>query len=213
MLTSSKPNMAFERDAPKAARPSTLRYASIMNDEGKPITADQIFKKFLWRHVVSVGEAMEKFTTWTITGTAAIVALLISNIGAVTNIVSSGGIKLAVTLFVVSILCGVVSKQFGMALSTGLKTINELEALLNSEAGKNLMKEMTLETTQLTDDLAAPFWWPLSSIMRRSGRAGAKDYLSADKRLIWMFCVQLYSNFFHILFGAGAMISIAYYLK
>ncbi len=184
-----------------------------MSDEGKPLGPEHIFKKFTWRHIISIGEGMEKFTTWTITGIAAIVALMVGNLDSVSKIVSPTGLQVALTLFVLSLIAGVVSKQCGMALSYGLKMINDLESLLNSESGQNLMDQMKVEPKQLTEELAEPFWWPLSTLMRKAGIKGTVDYLSSDKRLIKLFSIQLYTNFTHIFLGAFALLSLAVFLK
>ncbi len=67
---------------------------------------------------------------------------------------------------------------------------------------------MNIESTQLINDLASPYWWPLSTLMRKSGEAGIKDYLSSDKRFVKMFCLQLYTNMLHIVFAALAIIAV-----
>ncbi|GAB1265686.1 hypothetical protein [Aurantivibrio infirmus] len=179
-----------------------------MSDEGKPITSEHIFKKFVWRQSISVGESMERFTTWTITGCAALVALTISNLESINNIVSLSSLKLSVILFVISLLFGVVSKMLGMALQSGIRLLNDMESQLHSEAGKSIMDSMNIESKQLINDLASPYWWPLSTLMRKSGEAGIKGYLSSDKRFVKMFCLQLYTNLFHIVFAALAIIAV-----
>ncbi|WP_339672026.1 hypothetical protein [Dasania marina] len=179
-----------------------------MSDEGKPITSEHVFKKFVWRQSISVGESMERFTTWTITGCAALVALTISNLESINTIVSLSSLKLSVMLFVVSLLFGVVSKMLGMALQSGIRLLNDMESQLHSEAGKSIMDSMDIESKQLINDLASPYWWPLSTLMRKSGETGIKDYLSSDKRFVKLFCLQLYTNLFHIVFAALAIIAV-----
>jgi hypothetical protein len=71
------------------------------------------------------------------------------------------------------------------------------------------MGTMTIEPKQLTRELAEPFLWPTSTIMRKSGERGIRDYLSADKRLIRLFCVQLYLNVLHGMFAGAALITLA----
>jgi len=179
-----------------------------MSDEGKVMTSEHVFKKFVWRQSIAVGESMERFTTWTITGCAALVALTISNLESITKIVSLSSLKLSVILFVMSLLFGIMSKMLGMVLQSGVRLLNDMEAQLNSEAGKSVMDSMDLESKQLINDLAEPYWWPLSILIRRSGEAGLKDYLSSDKRFVKMFCFQLYTNLAHILFAAFAIVAV-----
>lgn len=180
-----------------------------MSDEGKPITAEHIFKRIIWRSVLGIGTSMEQFTTWTITGIAAIIGLVISHLESVSTIVGAGGLRWSLVLFTFSLLAGVVSKQVGMAVAHGLDTINKMEALLQSEDGQRLMSAMTIEPRQLTRDIAAAFLWPLSFFMRRSGERGVQDYSTADRRFIRLFCIQLYFNLLHGLLAAGAVITLA----
>ena len=49
-----------------------------MSDEGKKLQPEQVFKKVIWRSTLAVGGSIEQFTTWTITGIAAIVGLVVS---------------------------------------------------------------------------------------------------------------------------------------
>ena len=179
-----------------------------MGDEGKVMTSEYVFKKFVWRQSIAVGESMERFTTWTITGCAALVALTISNLESINKIVSLPSLKYSVILFVMSLLFGIISKMLGMALQSGVRLLNDMEAQLNSEAGKSVMDSMDLEPKQLVIDLAEPYWWPLSTLMRRSGEAGIKDYLASDKRFVKMFCLQLYTNLAHILLAAFAIVAV-----
>ena len=179
-----------------------------MNDEGKPITSEHVFKKFVWRQSIAIGESMERFTTWTITGCAALIALTISNLESINNIASLASLKYSIILFVISLLFGIVSKMLGMALQSGIRLLNDMENQLNSEAGKGVMDSMDIEPKQLIDDLSEPYWWPLSTLIRKSGEDGIKDYLSSDKRFVKIFCLQLYTNLAHILLAALAIIVV-----
>lgn len=180
-----------------------------MSDEGKPITAEHIFKRIIWRSVLGIGRSMEQFTTWTITGIAAIIGLIISHLDSVSTIVGAGGLRWSLVLLTFSLLAGVVSKQVGMAVTQGLETINNLEGLLRSEDGRQLMSSMTIEPRQLMRDIASAFVWPLSFFMRRSGEQGVQDYSTADRCFIRLFCLQLYINLLHGLLAAGAVITLA----
>ncbi|WP_331346287.1 hypothetical protein [Cellvibrio sp. UBA7661] len=179
-----------------------------MSDEGKEITPEQIFKKKVWRQSISISESMEKFTTWTITGCAALVGLTISNLGSINSVISLSSLKYSIFFFVASLVFGVISKMCGMALLSAINLVNDIESQLSSPAGKGLMDSMQITSKQLAEELAEPFWWSLSTLMQKSGNAGIKDYLTADKRLVNLFCVQLYTNLAHILFAAFAIIAI-----
>lgn len=75
-----------------------------MSDEDKPIQPEHVFKKVIWQGTLEMGEALERSTTWTIGGIAAIVGLLLSNLDSVAKIVSLEGVKLSILLFTASLL-------------------------------------------------------------------------------------------------------------
>jgi len=180
-----------------------------MSDEGQPLTAEQVFKKTIWRSTLATGAALEQFTTWTITGTAAIVALVLSHLESVSKIISPSSLKAGIVLFTVSILAGVFSKQIGMAVANGLETVNRLEGLLASESDKQLRADMRIEPKQLMSEVSEPFLWPLSALVRRSGERGVTDYLAADKRFVRLLCIQLYLNLVHALLAVAALMTLA----
>lgn len=184
-----------------------------MTDEGQPLTAEQVFKRVLWRSVLSVTAGVEQSTTWTVTGVAAIVALFISNLDAVSKIVTGSGVRWSLILFAASLLMGAISKVLGMALQSGLKTVVEMETLLLSKDGTNLMDAMTVEPRQLMAEISEPFLWPMSSLMRQAGERGVTDYLSSDKRYVRIFCWQIYFNLFHAVLAVSAIVSLAVSLR
>ena len=184
-----------------------------MTDQSKPLQPEQIFKRVMWRSILSIGAALEQSTTWTITGVAAIVGLFISNLDSASKIIAVSGIRWSLILFASSLLAAAISKQIGMAVQSGVRTIGELESLLNSEPGKKLMDAMTVEPRELMKEIAEPFLWPLSWVMRRGGERGLQDYLSGDKRMVRMFCLQLYFNMLHSLLAVVALIVLAVSIK
>jgi hypothetical protein len=178
-------------------------------DAGQPMKAEHVFKKIIWRNTVALSDTMEQATTWSITGIAAMAALIISNLDSVAKLVSNDGLRWSLILFTASIIAGAVGKQFGMAITKGLDLINRTEELLSTNEGKRLMEEMTIPPDQLMDEIAAPFYWPLSALMRKSGRAGLTDYLSGDRNLVRMFCALLIFIYLHGIFAAAGLMVIA----
>jgi hypothetical protein len=152
---------------------------------------------------------MEHFTTWTVTGIAAILALLVVNLQPVSAMIPAGALRVALYCLVGSLFLGVLSKQAGMALSQGLQMLASLEAELYSAEGKKLFHDLTTGDDQLAQYIAAPFWWPLSSLMRRSFVRAADDPLKGDRILVRLYCFQLYSNLFHVLLAGVALIVLA----
>ena len=70
------------------------------------------------------------------------------------------------------------------------------------------MGDMTIAPRDLVKEMSEPWLWPLSSVMRKSGIAGLTDYVSADKRFVRLFCLQLYFNVVHGLLAVAALITM-----
>ena len=179
-----------------------------MSDEGKTIQPEHVFKRLIWRSTLASGEALERFTTWTIGGVAAVLGVMVSNVDSVAKIVSLNGIKTSILLFTLSLLAGALSKQLGMAVASGVNTLKQVEVLLGSDAGQELMSHMTSSPIDLVREMSEPFLWPLSVYMRKAGERGLTDYLSGDKRFVKMFCLQLAFNALHNLLAVAALLAI-----
>lgn len=177
------------------------------------MTPEQELKKLTWRSVISLGESMEKSTTWTLTGVAAIVTLIIGNLESISKLISLMGIKITLACFILSLIFGVISKLYGMSLSAALQIVKEIEKSLNSESGKNIIDNITIDNQQLANEIAEPFYWPLSKLMKNGMNSGDKDFLSGDKKLVGIYSKQVFTNFSHIIFTALGLITIVFFLK
>ena len=187
-----------------------------MSDEGKPISPEHIFKKIVWRSTLALGGVLEQSTTWTLTGVAAILALLVSKIDTVSKIytvskiVSPTSLRNSIILFTLSILAAVVSKQLGIGIANGLKTMSELDGVLSSREGQQLIYSLEKDGRQLVLELAQPFWWPFSALFRRSGEKGLSDYLAGEKSLVRMLNFQIYLNGLHGILASAALLILAF---
>ena len=129
-----------------------------MSDEGKPLQPEHLFKRIAWHNILAVSGAIEQFITWTITGIAAIVGLIISNVNSVSNIISLEDLRIAIILFTMSLLSGVLSKMFGVAVSNGLKTTDKIDNFFKSDEGKSLLQNITFDFIRMEQELSSPFY-------------------------------------------------------
>ena len=180
-----------------------------MNNTEESRLNNDIFKKIVWRSCLAISARLEQNTTWSLTGVAATVALLISNLDSLSKLVSLNGIKTALVLLPLSLLAALISREVGIAVINSLETVKNLESYLLPENGEQLKSGVTISPSQLAREIAEPFLWPMSFIVRKAGERGAIDHLATDKRVIRLFCVQVYSNMFHGLFAIGAFLAIA----
>ena len=180
-----------------------------MSDEGQLLKPEHVFKKIVWRNTLAMSETIERATTWSITGVAGIVALFISNLDSVSKLVSPRGLRWSLILFTASLVVGAVSTHCGMAITKNITTAEKLEGLLMSEEGRNFLSQLSTPIPQLMDEIAEPFWWPLSATVKKAGRRGLGDYLASNKSFIKIFCIQLLLVYLHWLFTVFGLVIIA----
>jgi hypothetical protein len=183
-----------------------------MSDEGKPMKPEYIFKKVVWRNILQLGPSIESWTTWTITGVGATIAIFISNIDSVSKIVTKLGIKYSLIFFTLSLVFGTASKLIGRILFASVSIVKEIEATLYSKEAKNLMDTITIPLKEMIDELSDPFLWPMNKMMKKAGKKGIEDYLTSDRQLVKMFCLQLYFDTVHFFLASLALLLIAFSL-
>ncbi len=96
-----------------------------------------------------------------------------------------------------------------MALTKGLEMVEKLESMMFSEHGQSLMSQMATSSKVLMEEIAKPFFWPISAYMRRAGIKGTTDYLHGDKNFVRLFCIQLIFVYLHGLLAAGGLVVVA----
>ncbi len=171
---------------------------------------NDIFKKLFWRTIVQASDRYEQYISWTITGIAAVLALIIGNIDSIRAIVDQCSLKTALILMTLSIIFGVASKFGAVAVSVGRSLAIEIESQLNSDAGQQLMDGMDVDIEKLASEISEPFWWPMSVLIKKSMLSGVADPLKGEKLLVGYFCFHVYCNIFHIILGALGLAAIAY---
>lgn len=172
-----------------------------MNDD------DQL-QQLTWRTTVSISGTLEKASTWSIGGVAAISGLIISNLESVGKIVGPTSLKVALLLFTFSILFGAVSKFVGMGLAVGQKAVSRMEEFVLELQGKGLVLSLTLE--QFGEAISAPFLWPIRNYIKWNVARSAKDPLASDKLFVRLFCIQVYANLLHVLLVIAGFLVVAF---
>ena len=180
-----------------------------MSNEDQSLKPEHMFKKVIWRSTLSLCETMEQGTTWSITGIAAIIGLYLSHLDSVGQLVTRQGVRWSILCFATSLLAGAVSKHIGMAITKGLTMLKEVEATLYSIQGQALINKMTSPSPQLGEEIAEPFLWPLSRMMRDGWLRGMNDHLAADKRFLVLFCTQLYLAWLHWFCAIAGLVVVA----
>lgn len=169
----------------------------------KHLTPLDNFLRITWNYSLQAAGPMGEFSAWCLTGVAAIAALIIANIATVTASTSEGTVRNSLLSFTVSILAGALTKQLGIALTAGLRILDDFYAEAESEEFCQMIAAIQVNPKQVHSLLARPFWPVIRSYVRRCAEAGSKDWLRSEKRFVGLFCFQLTTAFIQLC-GAAA---------
>ena len=177
------------------------------------LSAEENLQRLTYRNTLNNTEAIEKFATWLITGLAAILGAMIVNSEAVSKAITSSCFSWGLTFLVISLLLGVISKQVGAALLSGLSVLDELYNKIESPEWQAVLQECSDSTEEFGLKLISPFSFPISFIMHRAFKNGSKDKLAAEKRLIKLFCILIYLSWGQSILGALGLLTFAIGIK
>ena len=157
-------------------------------------TPEQKFLRTIYVGSLSSVEASETFAAWLLTGVAAMLGLILANAESVAKIISSGALRWGIVLLTISMLAGVIAKQFGIAIRNAMALTVALYAELLSPDGQAIVESISANPSKIVQKMSEPFLWPLKGIMLKAAQAGSDDYLHTEKRCIRMLCWQMYSS-------------------
>ena len=137
-----------------------------------------------WNLLLSMAELGADYTKWIVTGIAAIVAVILANLGAVAHHISHGLFKWGTSCLVVSLVTGAVSYLYTRSIAAGAKA-REL-----ADAVEDTKEDTPLEVTpELLHVYREPFRLLLGHIVDRSFRKACEDPLYAEKSGIIGICI------------------------
>src|SRR5687767_6521986 len=96
------------------------------------LSPEQRYLRTIYLGYLSSSKPLETFVTWVLTGVAAMIALLVSNADSISKIVSHECFRSGMILLTLSLLPGVLSKNFGMGIQQGLVVVDAMYAELFS---------------------------------------------------------------------------------
>lgn len=170
------------------------------------LSSEQKFQRLIYVGVLSISVPAAEFATWMLTGTAAVLSLFIVNIDSLSKVVSSGNIRWGLVMMTLSILCGGLAKLFGMAIQYGVRLMEEMSAELKSLTSQNSQQQQNLSIDAFINEVASPFLPPYRHIMRNAMMRGKSDFLAGEKRLIKLWCTQMYASYAQVILGALGLI-------
>jgi len=157
-----------------------------------------------------------QLTLWFITGIAAIIGLLISNLDSASLLIEFAYIKAALILLIVSLFFGLVARSYAIAAEGSVRTANRLYEVFTSPEGSKMMEDLVregLDLSTLSKDLSEPFYGPMKSQFQKAGDAGAQDFLISEKRGVKWFCHFIYAAVFQGIFAFSGLISLIIGMK
>ena len=179
----------------------------------KGFSSEQKFLRTTFVRATSGANLGMQQALWVVTGEAAFLGLVISNIESISKILSPWSLKLGITLLVFSILCGVIAKHIAMAVELMVNLIEQTYKEFNSEEGQAMFQGLQTPINDIAEKISNPFLWPLSGYMKRSFQAGTKDFLSGEKKAVKWLCFHFYFSVAQWLLGLAGILCFAFGIK
>lgn len=118
----------------------------------------------------SVSEALPTFSTWLMAGFGAAFALILANIDNVSQFIDIRHIRLAILLFLVSVVVAVFSNYLAVVVKAGLAAQAEGERLVKRLKSNSGPFDIELFSTEYKRGLFPPISWITQAAMERAKR-------------------------------------------
>ncbi|MGP8197877.1 MAG: hypothetical protein ACLQU4_00055 [Limisphaerales bacterium] len=174
------------------------------------LSPEQKFLRMVFVHSTRGVNVGEQQTLWVVTGEAAFLGLIISHIESVSKIICPLSLKWGIVFLAISILCGVIAKHVAMSVQTMIILTEDIYKEFNSEQGQLILSNLKMQLNDLAGALSKPFLWPFRSYIQRSFYAGAKDWLSAEKKAVKWLCFYIYFSVAQWLLGVAGLFCFAF---
>ena len=174
---------------------------------------EERFIRVVFLGILAAAGTMAEFAKWCVSGTAAILALLIANLGSVSIIISSLSLKWGMILLSISMLTGVFVTQLGTGIRMGVEMIESLYAELAKPEAQAAMAGSRLPPEEMRKKLLEPFLWPLSILIARTAKKAQTDSIAGEKRYVRMFCILIYGSLVQTISAIAGLVVLACGIK
>lgn len=177
------------------------------------LTADQQLHRAVYVGVLKMAGPIENFSTWLLTGVAAILALFVTNLEPINNVISDFGVRWGLSLLTISMIAGVVAKPLGIAVRSGVELTDGMYADMETPEWAEMAKNLKGDAATYVKDISEPFLWPLDRIMASAARKASTDGLRGEKLFIKMYCVQVYALYTQAGLAAAGLLFLVLFIK
>lgn len=171
------------------------------------------FLTVCWRTILDMAGPISEQYKWLLTGVAAILGVIVANLESIQRVVCDANLKISLCLLIASVLLAAVAYLLSIMLKARNDVASKLEQILGTEQAQALLAQMTIEQSQLREELCKPFFGPMRLLMRRAAERGANDQFAAEKGGITLVVWQAYAMWVSLPLAAAALIVLVVGLK
>jgi len=171
------------------------------------------FLRSIFLHILSAAGICADQTKWVVTGTAAILGLIIANLNSVREVVSSSALKYGICLLTTSMMVGVLIVLLALAIKHAVLVAQAFQQQLASPEGKASVEGINASPEELNAAICEPFYGPIKTYIRKSADSGVKDFLSVEKRNVRTMCTICYLSIIQGLLAASGLVVLALGIK
>jgi hypothetical protein len=171
------------------------------------------FLTVTWRTILGMAGPISEQYKWLLTGIAGILGVVVANIESMQKSVSSTCLKIALCMLIASVLLAAIAYLLSTMLNARNDVVAKLENIFGTAEAQVLISQMSIEQSQLREELCKPFFGPMKFLMKRAAERGATDQFSAEKGGITLVVLQAYAMWLSLPLAAAALIFLVAGLK
>jgi len=176
----------------------------------KHLSPENNLLRIIYIRTLAMSKSIGEFSTWLLTGEAAILGAVIVNVEAISKVLSKMNLRYGIAFLVISLLAGVIARQIGLAISAGIELTDEMYDELERPEGIAALQELIKSPEEFKNQISSAFLPPLRGMMKRSFERGLNDPLSGEKRLTMLFSIQLYTLWAQGALGAIGLLVLGF---
>ena len=159
----------------------------------------------IWRTLLSMAGRVSDQYRWMLTGLAAMLALLVTNLDSIQKVVSVGHLKLALVMLILSVALASVAYMLSTALIARNEVMLKLESVLGAMQGQ---AQVAMANPELRQEFCQSFVGPMRWILVRSMNKGANDPFASERGSIKLVVCQAYAMWLSVVLAVAGLIAL-----
>lgn len=171
--------------------------------------AELAFQHIMLRSLCRAAAPAGKLARWFVTGTAAVLAIVIANIDRLVADIAGECLRWGIILLVAGLIFGTASIILAAAVRNGMKSLEKLYAEFHSANQQGIIDEVRQLGGRVLPEISKPLFGPLKWAFALGGRRGAGDPLAGYKFHVWILSLMVWLSLAQYVTSLAGVIVLA----